>query len=122
MVEKMVFQFVRSASSPGGNDSDVNCGKDSPDNRFPDADVGDCSRPFARFCSAVGSEFMNWVSSVPRLDAPELVAWLSHAACVGPDPGLVVCGGPVKGARRDAAADEPAYPYIAAASWAHICM
>src|ERR1700733_225474 len=109
MVEKMVFQFVRSVSSPGGNDSDVSCGKDSPDNRFPDAVVGDCSRPFARFCSAVGSESMNWVSSVPRFDAVEvLVAWVAAAACSGWLDGLVVCGGSVKVVSCVAAAEEPA--------------
>ena len=91
MVEKMVFQFVRSVPSPGGNDAESNCGKDSPDNRFPDAVVGDCSRPFARFCSAVGSELMNWVSSVPMFDAPEvLVACVTAAACSGSAAALVV--------------------------------
>ena len=73
MVEKMVFQFVRSVSSPGGNDAESNCGKDSPDNKFVDV-VGDSSRPFARFCSAVGSESMNWVSSVPMFDAVEVLS------------------------------------------------
>lgn len=59
MVEKMAFQFVRSVEGPGGNVAQNNCGKDSPDNKFPDAVVGDSSRPFARLCSAVGSESMN---------------------------------------------------------------
>ena len=90
-VEKMVFQFVRSVSSPGGSDAESNCGKDSPDNKFVDPVVGEPSRPVARFCSAVGSEPMNWVSSVPRFDALEVwVAWLTAAACSGSADGLVV--------------------------------
>src|ERR1700749_1465952 len=116
MVEKMVFQFVRSVSSAGGNVSDVNCGNESPEKKFVDV-VGESSRPFARFCSAVGSESMNWVSSVPMFDAVEvLVAWLAAAACMGSAAGLVVCGGSVKGVNCVAAAAEPAYPYIAVAS------
>src|ERR1700744_4867535 len=117
MVEKIVFQFVRSVSSPGGNDSGGNCGKDSPDNRFPDAVVGESSKPFARFCSAVGSESMNWVSSVPRFDAVEvLLAWVAAAAWADSPDALVVCGGAVKVVSCVAAAEEPAYPYIAPAS------
>jgi len=116
-VEKMVFQFVRSVSSPEGNDSGVNCGKESPDNKFVDPVAGESSRPVARFCSAVGSESMNWVSSVPRFDALEvLVAWLTAAACSGSADGLVVWGGSVKGVSCVALAEEPAYPYIAVAS------
>src|SRR5580693_1935616 len=111
----MVFQFVRSVSSPGGSDAESNCGKDSPDNKFVDV-VGDSSRPFARFCSAVGSESMNWVSSVPMFDAVEVLAWVAAAACIGSAAALVVWGGSVKGVSCVAAAEEPAYSYIAAAS------
>src|SRR5271165_5327884 len=117
MVEKMVFQFVRSVSSAAGNVSDVNCGNERPDNKFVDPMVGESRRPFARFCSAAGSESMNWVSSVLMFDAPEVpVAWLTAAACSGSAAALVVCGGSVNGVSCDAAAAEPAYPYIAAAS------
>ncbi len=78
MVEKMVFQFVRSAWSPGGNVAEPNCGNESPDKRFPDAVVGDSVRPVARFCSAVGSELISWVNCVPMFDALEvLVAWVA---------------------------------------------
>src|SRR5882757_8164114 len=88
MVEKMVFQFVRSASSPGGSDKDVNCGSESPDNKFPDAVVGDCTRPLARFCKAVGRELMNWVISVPMFDAPEVPACAAPADCCAAPAGL----------------------------------
>ena len=57
--DQMVFQFVRSVCSPGGSDRDVSCGSESPDNKFADPVVGDCNRPLARFCKAVGRELMN---------------------------------------------------------------
>ena len=70
MVEKIVFQFVRSACRPGGNViAGVSCGKLSPDSKFPVAVVGDCVMPDARPCSAVGSELMNWDSDVPMFVA-----------------------------------------------------
>ena len=108
MVEKMVFQFVRSVSSAGGNVAVVSCGSESPDNKFPDAVVGDCSRPFARFCNAVGSELMNCVSSVPMLDAPEVLAWVAAADCAAVPAVLVVGGGSVNGVSCEALAEEPA--------------
>src|ERR1700727_2419920 len=102
MVEKMVFQFVRSVESPGGNVNENNCGKDSPDNKFPDAVVGDCRRPFARFCNAVGRELMNWVISVPMLDAPEVPACAAAADCCAVPAVLVVCGGSANGVSTEA--------------------
>src|ERR1700753_172676 len=93
MVEKMVFQFVRSVVSQGGKVAVVRCGSERPDNKFPDAVVGDSSRPFARFCKAVGSELMNWVISVPMLDAPEVPACAAAADCCAVPAGLGVCRG-----------------------------
>src|ERR1700684_380971 len=108
MVEKMVFQFVRSVVSTGGRDTEANCGNESPDNRFPDAVVGDSVRPVARFCSAVGSELMNWVSSVPMFDAPEVLAWVAAADCAVVPAVLVVGGGSVNGVSCAALDAEPA--------------
>src|ERR1700743_3757998 len=103
MVEKMVFQFVRSVVSQGGKVAVVSCGSERPDNKFPDAVVGVSSRPFARFCKAVGSELMNWVISVPMLDAPEVPACAAAADCCAVPAGLVVCGGSANRARTAAA-------------------
>src|SRR5258708_35247484 len=118
MVEKMVLKFVRSVESPGGNVAENNCGKDSPDNKFPDV-VGDCTRPLARFCKAVGRELMNWVISVPMFDAPEAPACAAAADCCAVPAGLVVWGGSVNAVSTDALPSEPAEPYIATASLAH---
>src|ERR1700753_544985 len=92
-VDQIVFQFVRSVLRPGGRVNEVNCGTDSPDNKFADPVVGDCARPWARFCNAVGSELMNWVISVPILDAPDVPACAAAADCCAAPAGLVVCGG-----------------------------
>src|ERR1700722_15201946 len=108
MVAKMVFHFVRSASSPGGKVADVICGSESPDNKFPDAVVGDCTRPLARFCKAVGRELMNWVNSVPMLDAPELPACAAAADCCAVPAGLVVWGGSVNAVSTVALPADPA--------------
>src|ERR1700742_3957631 len=107
MVEKIVFQLVRSVSSPGGNVAENNCGSDSPDNKFPDV-VGESSRPFARFCKAVGRELMNWVISVPMFDAPEVPACAAAADCCAAPAGLVVGGGSVNGVSTDALPADPA--------------
>src|ERR1700727_3166691 len=107
MVEKMVFQFVRSVVSPGGKVAVVSCGSASPDNKFVDV-VGDSARPVARFCSAVGSELMNWVSSVPMFDAPEVLAWVAAADCAVVPAVLVVGGGSVNGVSCAALDAEPA--------------
>src|SRR6202000_2564883 len=103
MVEKMVFQFVRSVVSQGGKVAVVSCGRERPDKKFPDAGVGASSSPFARFCKAVGSELMNWVISVPMLDAPEVPACAAAADCCAVPAGLVVCGGSANRARTAAA-------------------
>ena len=105
----MVFQLFRSVWSPAGRDTEANCGNESPDNRFPDAVVGDSVRPVARFCSAVGSELMNWASCVPMFDALEvLVAWVAAADCTAVPAVLVVGGGSVNGVSCAALAEEPA--------------
>src|ERR1700733_10453607 len=109
MVEKMVFQFVRSVVSPGGRVAVVICGSASPDNKFPDAVVGDCRRPFARFCNAVGRELMNWVISLPMLDAPEVPACAAAADCCAVPAVLVVGGGSVNGVSTEALLADPAW-------------
>src|SRR5580693_1940514 len=78
MVDVKLSQFTRSAWSPAGSDVKlVNCGTWSPANRFPVAVVGDCRMPFARLCSAVGSELMSWeISEMTEL----LATWLAAAA------------------------------------------
>src|SRR5271170_1520764 len=104
-VEKMVLKFVRSVSSPGGRDAEVNCGNESPDSKFVDPVVGDSVRPVARFCSAVGSELMNWASWEPMFDALEvLVVWATAADCAAVPAVLVVCGGSVNGVSCEALA------------------
>src|ERR1700761_5452468 len=108
MVEKMVFQFVRSVESPGGNVAENTCGNDSPDNKFPDAVVGESSRPLARFCKAVGRELMNWVISVPMLDALEVPAGAPAADCCAVPAVLVVGGGSVNGVSTEALLADPA--------------
>src|ERR1700733_8071302 len=108
MVEKMVFQFVRSVESPGGNVAENNCGSESPDNKFPDV-VGDCRRPLARFCKAVGRELMNWVISLPMLDAPEVPACAAAADCCAVPAVLVVGGGSVNGVSTEALLADPAW-------------
>ena len=103
MVDIKEFQLVKSAWSPAGNvTEEVSCGKSSPDNRFPDAVVGDSRIPVARLCSAVGSELMKFDSSVPIEQPPaSRWRWLTAAA-------LVVCGGSVNGVSCEALADAPA--------------
>ena len=108
MVEKMVFQLVRSVESPGGNVAVSQLRQGQSRQKVPDAVVGDSVRPFARFCSAVGSESMNWVSCVPMFDALVLVAWVAAADLHGAAAALVVCGGSVNVVSCDAADDEPA--------------
>jgi hypothetical protein len=58
-----------------------------------------------------GPDDMSVSTSVP----PEV-----PAACPVSPPELVVCGGVANGVTCAAVAEAPAYPYIAAASWAHI--
>jgi len=75
MVDVIVFQLVRSVWSPAGNDVKLNrFGKSSPCRRFPAAVVGDCRMPFARLCSAVGSEVISWDSCAPMFEAGTLLA------------------------------------------------
>src|ERR1700730_291458 len=107
-VEKMVFQFVRSVESPGGKVAVVSCGSESPDNKFDDPVVGDCRRPLARFCKAVGSELMNWVISVPMFDAPEVPACAAAADCCAVPAGLVVWGGSMNAVSTVALPVDPA--------------
>ena len=63
-----------------------------------------------------------WVPRTPRCRGrfcvPETPATL--AACAASPAGLVVCGAGVNGVTIEASADPAAYPYIAAASCAHI--
>src|ERR1700735_1736865 len=97
--DQMVFQFVRSVSSAGGSVKDVSCGSARPDNKFADPVVGDCRRPLARFCNAVGRELMNWAISVPMFEVP---AWAAAADCCSVPAGLVVCGGSANGVSTEA--------------------
>lgn len=55
-----------------------------------------------------------------EVPAGVLAAWVTAADCPASPAGLVVWGGASNGVICTAAADAPAYPYIAAASWAHI--
>jgi hypothetical protein len=72
--------------------------------------------PDASDCSVVAAwESVFWVAP-----AGEAAAWVTAAAWVPVPAGLVVCGGEVNGLNVVAAAEAPAYPFIAAASWAHI--
>jgi hypothetical protein len=108
-VDHMVFQFVRSVSSAGGSDAEAKFGNESPDSKFVDPVVGDSTRPVARFCSAVGSELINWDSCVPIFDAPEvLVAWVAAADCTAVPAVFVVGGGSLNGVSCEALAEEPA--------------
>src|SRR3984885_13108946 len=67
-------------------------------------------------CSALGT----WASTFWAAPAGEATAWVTAAAWVPVPAGLVVGGGGLNGVTVVAAAQAPAYPYIAAASWAHI--
>src|SRR5271169_321572 len=72
--------------------------------------------PEASDCSVLGTcESMFWVAP-----AGVAAAWVTAAAWVLVPAGLVVGGGGLNGVTVAAAAEAPAYPYIAAASWAHI--
>ena len=59
---------------------------------------------------------MVWVP-VPADVAP---AWATAATWPATPAGFVVGGGELNGGNAEAAADAPAYSYIAPASWAHI--
>src|ERR1700677_316195 len=73
-------------------------------------------RPDASDCSVLGTpESTFWVAP-----AGEAAAWVTAAAWVPVPAGLVVGGGGLNGVTVVAAAEAPAYPYIAPASWAHI--
>src|SRR6185312_2180042 len=61
----------------------------------------------------------SWVA-VFEPDCPLL--WATAAACVGPAESFVVRGGSANGVSVDAVAEDAAYPYMAAASCAHISM
>lgn len=64
----------------------------------------------------IACDSVAWVFEV----ADVAVAWATAAPWVASAVGLVVCCGGVNGVNVDAAAEEAAYPYMAAASWAHI--
>ncbi|MGH3552943.1 MAG: hypothetical protein ACRDT5_10150, partial [Mycobacterium sp.] len=53
-----------------------------------------------------------------EVPAEVLAALATAAACPANPAGLVVCAGGVNGVTVEAADDAPAYPYMAAASWA----
>src|SRR5581483_11358871 len=74
---------------------------------------GEAAADDARPESAWGSALISW-GPFDRIACP------AAAACPATPAGLVVGGGDVNGVNVVAAADEPAYPYIAAASRAHI--
>src|SRR6202453_3487690 len=76
--------------------------------------LGDCAD--ASDCSVLGT----WESMFWAAPAGEAAAWLTAAAWVPVPAGLVVGGGGLNGVTVVAAAEAPAYPYIAPASWAHI--
>src|SRR5271169_4078826 len=69
-------------------------------------------------CSALGSAETSCDSVLCWVPAGVDAAWATAADCAVSPPGLVVCCGSANGVSCVAAADEPAYPYIAAASWA----
>src|SRR5271169_4455039 len=76
----------------------------------------------AALVSALGTaESACWIV-LCALPAAVPVAWLTAADCPALPPGLVVCWGGLNGASDVAVAEEAAYPYIAAASWAHISL
>src|ERR1700677_343638 len=67
-------------------------------------------------CSVLGTcESAFWTAP-----AGVAAAWATAAAWVPVPAGLVVGGGGLNGVTVVAAAEAPAYPYIAAASWGHI--
>src|ERR1700733_13995482 len=72
--------------------------------------------PVPSDCSVLGTcESMFWAAP-----AGVAAAWVTEAAWVLVPAGLVVGGGGLNGVTVVAAAEAPAYPYIAAASRAHI--
>src|SRR5271163_427225 len=76
----------------------------------------------AAVVSALGTaERACWIV-LCALPAAVPVAWLVAAAWPAAPPGLVVCWGGLNGASDVAEAEEAAYPYIAAESWAHISL
>ena len=90
--------------------------------RFRLSSTVDCAG-VARLCSAAGTAenvcgtLETMLCALPA-EVPD--ACPTAAACAADPPGLVFCCGALKGVSAVAAAEEPAYWYIAAASCAHI--
>jgi len=76
--------------------------------------------PDARLCSDLGNVEVSWDSICVDVPAGVRVAWATAAACPACPAGFVVWGGEVKGFIVAAVAELAAYPYMVAASWAHI--
>ncbi|ORV60536.1 hypothetical protein AWC06_14530 [Mycobacterium fragae] len=94
------------------------------DNSDPDCDVDAA----AGSCSAGGTVVVDTSCGVidavvcAEVPAGVLAALATAAACPATPAGLVVRAGGVNGDTVDATCEAAAYPYIAAASWAHISM
>src|ERR1700722_1080487 len=84
------------------------------------ADVAAAGVAVAKLCSALGTEENACWIVLCALPAAVPVAWLTAAAWPVEAAGLVFCCGGVNAVIDVADADEAAYPYIAAVSWAHI--
>ncbi len=86
-----------------------------------DAEVASADGPpDARLCSDLGNAEVNWDSVCVDVPAGVRAAWATAAAWPVCPAGFVVCGGEVKGFIVAAVAELAAYPYMVAASWAHI--
>lgn len=93
---------------------DSNDSNDSGDG----ADGGSAAVGAARLCNAPDTADMSddaWAADDVPTGWPTAAAWAPNPA------GFVVIGGGANGVSVAACAEAAAYPYIAAASWAHIC-
>src|SRR6202012_1539370 len=86
-----------------------------PERKPSSSDNGDDEAGDARLCSEPDNPDISCCSEV--CCAPAVVAWATAADCAAGPLLLVFCCGVTNAVSRLAIADEPAYPYMAAASW-----